>query len=93
MMRNPFSVFSHLQYKTNPFSSSLPSPPYFRVERPPLPLPASAASSLSPAVLAKVLWLLAGHAPVVGLYAGLVVAQGRLVEDRQPLHRLRGQGL
>lgn len=49
--------------------------------------------SLGPLILAQFLWLLAGHAPVVCLYAGLVVPQGWLVENRKSLHWLWGQGL
>lgn len=45
------------------------------------------------AVAGHVQRLLGGDAPVVGLQAQLVVAQGGLVEDRQPLHRVCGQGL
>lgn len=45
------------------------------------------------AVAGHVQRLLGGDAPVVCLQAQLVVAQGGLVEHRQPLHRVCGQGL
>lgn len=38
-------------------------------------------------------WLFAGVAPVVCLWAGLVMPPCRLVEDRQALEGLAGQGL
>lgn len=49
--------------------------------------------SASPLLLAQSPGVLAGHAPVVRLHGGLVMPEGRLVEDRKSLHRLRGQGL
>lgn len=50
-------------------------------------------SQLETAEGRQVLGLLAGHAPVVGLVDGLVVLQGRLVVDGQPLDGLGGQRL
>lgn len=54
---------------------------------------ASPRGALGDAVGGGVLGLGAGDGPVPCLLAGLVVPPRRLVIDRQPLHRVCGQGL
>lgn len=51
------------------------------------------SGSLLGAVVGQVQRLPGGDAPVVRFQAELVVAQSGLVEHRQPLHRVRRQGL
>lgn len=56
-------------------------------------VPAEPPPHLGHAVGGGVFGFGAGHAPVPGLLAGLVVPPRRLVVHRQPLHRVRGQSL
>lgn len=49
--------------------------------------------SLGHAVDGHVQWLLGGRAPIICLQTQLVVTQSCLVKNRQPLHRVCGQGL
>lgn len=51
------------------------------------------AESLGHAVDGHVQWLLGGRAPIICLQTQLVVTQSCLVKNRQPLHRVCGQGL